>query len=116
MEENGRPQNNRERAANSDYEPQYEEGRRKPASERENAFNTMAWMLEGAVGLLDELRRSDLGLSEDFWIHAYAARRESLLALRAVLDEMIERSSAESTRQADRAKRRERRGGIDIDF
>ncbi len=116
MDQNGKPKNNRERAAERAYQPEYGEARRKPAANREDPFNTLAWLAEGAAGFLDELRRSDLGLSEDFWVHADAAKREGLLALRAVLDEWIERGAVESERQADRAKRRERRGGIDIDF
>ena len=67
------------------YEPDYDQPRRQPSSDRENAFNSLAWMLEGATGLMEELRHSDLGLSEEFWVHALAARREGLLALRAIL-------------------------------
>ncbi|MCB0047904.1 MAG: hypothetical protein KDD92_20955 [Caldilineaceae bacterium] len=116
MEQNGHVKSKRERAAEQAYEPDYQESRRKPASQRDDPFSTLAWLAEGAVGLLDEMRRSDLGLSEEFWVHAYAARRESLLALRSILDEMIERGAAETQRQAERAKQRERRGGIEIDF
>lgn len=105
----------RTRAAERDYRPDYEEPSRKPASDRENSFNSLAWLLEGATGLFEELRHNDLGLPEEFWVHAYAARRESLLALRAVLDDMIEKSSQEAKRQEDRQKRRERRGSINID-
>ncbi|MCB0129482.1 MAG: hypothetical protein KDD78_01480 [Caldilineaceae bacterium] len=111
-----RQPSSRERAQQRPYSPDLDEPSRRPAKERENAFNALAWFLEGATGLVEELRHSDLGLSEDFWVHAYAARRESLLALRAVLDEMIDQSTAKVQEQAEREKRRERRGGINIDF
>ncbi len=106
----------RQRAADGAYRPEYGRPPRRPAAERENAFNAIAWLLEGATGLMEELQHNDLGLSEEFWIHAYAARQESLLALRAALDDLIERSSVERQKQAERAKRRQRRGGIDIEF
>jgi hypothetical protein len=106
----------RQRAGDGVYRPEYGRPPRRPAAERENAFNAVAWLLEGATGLMEELQHNDLGLSEEFWTHAYAARQESLLALRAALDDLIERSSVERQKQAERAKRRQRRGGIDIEF
>ena len=106
----------RTQAAERPYQPDYTQPGRQPSSEREHAFNSLAWMLEGATGLMEELRHSDLGLSEEFWVHALAARREGLLALRAVLDELIEKSTQQTRQDAERQQRRERRGGIDIDF
>lgn len=113
--ESDQSQTKRQRARSRPYTPRYAESPRRPSAEREDAFNALAWMIEGAAGVIDELRHNDLGLSEDFWVHAYAARRESLLALRAVIDELI--AKAESAEQAkdDRQKRRDRRGGIDIE-
>jgi len=111
-----RLRNKRQRAAERSYTPEYEQPGRRPASAREDAFNSLAWMLEGATGLVDELRNSDLGLSEEFWLHAMASRREGLLALRAVLDELIEKSTEQTRKETERQKQRERRGGIDIDF
>lgn len=106
----------REQATRRTYRPQYEQPTRKPAEDRDSAFNSLAWLLEGATGLLEELRHNDLGLSEEFWVHAYAARREGLLALRAVLDDLIERGAQEARQEAERRQRRERRGNIDIEF
>jgi hypothetical protein len=87
---------------------------RKPASERPNAFNLTAWLLEGVTGLVEEARHSDLGLSTEFWQHATAARRETLLALRSLLDEMISKSEQQEQAEAERQQRRQRRGSIKI--
>lgn len=106
---------NRERARRQPYTPDYEQPSRKPAADRPNAFNTVAWLLEGATGLFEEARHNDLGLPEAFWVHAYAARREALLALRAVLDDLIERSDSHAQQEQARQQRRERRGGIEIE-
>ena len=76
---------NRQRARARSYRPSYEAPNRKPASERETAFNALAWLLEGVTGAYEEIRNNDLGLDEEFWVHAYAARQEGLLAMRAVL-------------------------------
>ena len=72
--------------------------------------------MEGATGFIEELRHNDLGLPEDFWVHAYAARKESLLALRAVLDDLIARSESQVQQEQEKQQRRERRGGINVDF
>lgn len=104
------------RAAQPPYTPEYGEVPRRPAAERENAFNALAWLLEGASGLVEELRHNDLGLSEEFWIHFYAARRESLLAARALVDSLLEQTEAESRKVQDQAARRARRGGVDVEF
>ena len=109
-------QTNRDRGRARAYTPPYDEPSRRPAAEREQAFNSVVWLIEGATGLMEELRHNDLGLSEDFWVHAYAARREGLLAMRAALDEMIERTEMETVKEREREKRRERRGGINVDF
>jgi hypothetical protein len=105
----------RRRAQQRAYRPNYGKSARRPASEREGAFNALMWMLDGATGMIEELRHNDLGLPEDFWVHAYAARRESLMALRAILDEWIDDEAPPSEPPAndDRPKRR---GGINIDF
>lgn len=107
---------NRDRARTNGYSAPHPESERKPASERENAFNFVAWLLEGATGVVEELRHNDLGLSEEFWTHAYAARTETLLAMRAALDSLIEKSSALEREEAERHARQERRGGINIEF
>ena len=109
-------QTERERARRRDYTPGYGKPDRQPASERDTAFNLFMWLLEGATGALEELRRNDLGLSEEFWVHTYAARQETLLAMRAALDTLIEKTSAVEKQEQERQKRQERRGGIDIEF
>lgn len=98
-----------------DYSPPYEQPARTPASEREEAFNFVAWLADGATGILEELRHNDLGLTEEFWLHAYAARRESLLALRSFLDTVIEKTDGAAQQEAERRQRRQRRGGINIE-
>jgi|CXWK01.1.fsa_nt_gi sarcosine oxidase delta subunit len=101
--------------AQSRYRPNYTRPTRRPADERENAFDMLAWMLEGATGIVDELRHNDLGLSEEFWVHAAAARRETLLAMHAALESIIEKTNAAEKEQQEREVRRERRGGIAIE-
>lgn len=90
--------------------------KRKPSDQRENAFNFLAWVVDGATGIAEELRYNDLGLSEEFWTHFYTARKESLLAARSFLDSLIESGESDTVKEEERAKRRKRRGGIDIDF
>ena len=104
----------RQRARKRTYSPPYERSRR--GGERDDAFNALAWLLEGAAGLIDEIRHNDLGLPEDFWVHAYAARREVMLAARAVLDDALAEEDSAAQREGEREQRRERRGGINIEF
>lgn len=106
----------RSRAAQRPYTPTYGEVSRRPAEERDNAFNALAWLLEGASGVVEELRHNDLGLSEEFWIHFYAARRESLLAARAFVDTLLEQTEQESRKVQEQAQRRSRRGSVEVEF
>ena len=76
--------------------------------------DSMTWLLEGATGLFEELRHNDLGLPEDFWVQAYAARHESLLALQAVIDDLVKKSESAQRQETEKQQRRERRGGIEI--
>jgi len=115
-DEEGRRQSARQRAQRRAYRAPYGKPGRRPAAEREGAFNALLWMLDGATGLLEELRHNDLGLPEEFWVHAYAARRESLMALRAVLDDWIDEEPPPNTTTASTKQERPKRGGIDIDF
>ena len=77
-------------------------------------FNIAAWLFEGATGISSELKRSDLCLSKDFWEHSAAAQKEGLLAIRALLDQLIERSDDAASSQAEQEKRRSRRGNISV--
>ena len=103
--------NARRRAQQRNYRPRYDKPNRRPAAEREGAFNALLWLLDGATGLVEELRHNDLGLPEDFWVHADAARKESLMAMRAILDEWIDEEAPPPQEAPPK-----RRGGIDIDF
>lgn len=85
---------------------------RRPSSDRPNAFHVADWLLEGISGLSEELLHNDLGLPEEFWVHAYAARREGLLAARALIDHLLERTPASEAAPAPKS----RRGHVDISF
>ena len=104
-------------AAAAGCEPAYEDPPpRRPKSERADAFNATLWLIEGVGGLIDEIQHNDLGLPEEFWMHAYAARKEGLLAARALIDHAIQRSDEELAKAAQQEEKRTRRGGVDIDF
>ena len=108
--------NNRSKAAASDYQSTYGEGcGRRPASDRPDAFNSLAWLVEGATGLVEELRHSDLGLSEEFWVHLYAMRREGLLAARAAIDSLLAQTEQEVRQEEEKKTRRTRRGGVAVE-
>jgi len=87
---------------------------RRPKSDRENAFDFTAWLMEGVLGVAEEVRHNDLGLPEDFWTHAYAARREALLAARALIDAALENCDRPSS--TSRSHARKQRGRVNIDF
>lgn len=89
---------------------------RRPRREREDAFDVGAWLLEGLTGLSGELRHNDLGLPEDFWTHAYAARREALLAAKALVDAALERCGEQESDAAAKKKKAPQRGQVSIDF
>lgn len=89
--------------------PEYEPSPRRPREERTDAFDLAAWLLEGLTGLAGEVRHNDLGLPKEFWVHAYAARREALLAARALIDDALK---DEPTSPAPRKQR----GRVDINF
>jgi len=100
----------------ADHEQTQEAPPRRPAAEREDAFNTLAWLMEGALGIYGELKHNDLGLSPEFWRHLYGARRESLLAARALIDDILARLEKDEQQEVDREQRRERRGAVKIEF
>lgn len=94
--------------------PSYDPPPRRPRAQREHAFDVASWLLEGVVGIAEELRHNDLGLPEEFWTHAYAARKETLLAARTLLDVAIERCDESSP--PSKRKQRKQRGNVDISF
>ena len=104
------------RVAESGYTPRYSTPGRRPAEVRPGAFNVLAWLVEGASGLVEEARHNDLGLKEEFWIHFYAAQREGLLAARALLDSVLERVDKDAAQAERSEQQRARRGGIDVSF
>ena len=104
------------KSAAAAYEPVYEDPPRKPKSERADAFNPTLWLIEGVGGFLDEIQHNDLGLPEEFWVHAYAARKEGLLAARALIDHAIQRSDQELAKAAQQEEKKARRGGVEIEF
>lgn len=94
-------------------EPQTEPSPRQPRTERAQPFTFSSWLLEGMVGLSEELRHNDLGLPPAFWTHAHAARREGLLACRALVDAALARCEADAARQKEEPA--SQRGRVDID-
>jgi hypothetical protein len=89
---------------------------RRARTERENAFDVGSWLLQGLAGLSEELRHNDLGLPEDFWTHAYAARKEALLAAKALVDAALESCNEEKATQDEKKKKPPQRGQVSIDF
>jgi hypothetical protein len=112
---NGHRITNRDLAAQQPYTPEYGPIARRPAEEREYAFHPLAWLADGASGLVEELRHNDLGLSQEFWRHFYAAQRETLLAARAFFSSLLDQSEEETRKAQEQAQRRERRGGVAIE-
>lgn len=105
-------------AAGGQAGPAYDPSPRRPKSERKNAFHFGSWLLEGVVGVAEELQHNDLGLPEEFWVHAYAARKEALLAVRALVDSALEQCDAEDLPRQKKAPNRpqKQRGQVDINF
>lgn len=79
-----------------------------------NSFNFAAWMVEGVTGISAELKPSNWGINQKFWEHCRAAQTESLLAIRSLLDQLIECSESTKKADVDREKRRARRGKISV--
>ncbi len=108
--------NARELAVQSDYTPTLERpAHRRPAQDRANAFNPIAWVVDGATGVAEELRRSDLGLSEEFWVHFYAMRREGLLAARAAVESLLAKTEQVSRKVQDKQIREAWRGDVAVE-
>lgn len=110
------PPSARQRAAQNEYTPRYQQPGRAPAEERAAAFNALAWLADGLTGAIEEARHSDLGLSQEFWTHLYAVRRESLLAAQALIESLLAKTECKTEQQEEAEQRRARRGGVDIDF
>ena len=94
-------------------EPQTEPPPRQPRTERAHAFTFSTWLLEGVVGLCEELQHNDLSLPQNFWTHAYAARREALLAARALIDAAITRCETDASQREEQSSAQ--RGRVDIE-
>ncbi len=63
------------------------------------------------MGIAGELRHNDLGLPKEFWVHAYAARREALLAARVLIDDALEKDEKGAA-----SAPKKQRGRVDIKF
>lgn len=107
----GGPQNSATGEKRSTHQPPP----RRPRSERRNSFNAVAWLAEGALGMLEELRHNDLGLPAEFWTHAYAARREGLLAARTLLDHLVECNEQKGASSTGGKQRQQRRGPVQVE-
>lgn len=106
----------RQLAGEQSYTPRYETPARKSSAERPNSFNPLAWLADGVTGVVEEVRHNDLGLSQEFWTHLYAVRRESLLTAQALVNSLIAWSEGPADKQAERQQQRERRGNVEIKF
>lgn len=95
-------------AADPQPQPSSQHGR----DDQPHEFHFSAWLLEGLAGLSKELQHTHLGLPEAFWTHAYAARRETLLAVRALVDAALARCETQKPSQ----NRPKQRGQVQIDF
>jgi hypothetical protein len=106
----------RDKAEQSAYEPEYDSPTRRSSEARANAFNPLAWVVEGATGVAEEVRHSDLGLSEEFWVHLYAMRREGLLAARAAVNSLLAKIERERPTSPEQTTRQTRRGEVTIEI
>ncbi len=106
----------RDMASKGRYASRYENPTRRPASIRSASFNPLAWVTDGVTGAIEEVRHNDLGLSQEFWKHLYAVRKEGLLTAQALVESLIAKVESKSEQQEDRKQRRDRRGNVDIDF
>ncbi len=106
----------RAEAAQGEYAPRYEKPARLPAEERAAAFNPLAWLADGLTGALEEARHNDFGLSQEFWTHFYAVRREGLLTAQALVESLLAQVEGKPAHNEQDKQRRARRGDVDIDF
>ena len=111
-EPNPTPQPEKRASSGRSYEPPP----RRPRHERKNAFDVGSWLIEGVLGIAEEVRHNDLGLPEEFWTHAYAARREALLAARALIDTALERIDEGDEASVRREAGRRQRGPVNVNF
>jgi hypothetical protein len=107
--------NARTAAAQADYQPDYGPDVRRSSENRPNAFNPLAWVVEGATGVVEEVLHGDLGLSEEFWRHFYAFRREGLLAARAAVNSLLAHTEKATTEAQEQVERKARRGEVTIE-
>ena len=73
------------------------------SAEREFVFED--WLSEGIKGLREKHRRMHKRLvPEEFCTHLKAAKKETLLAFRSLVDEAIERTEPETHKKATKIK------------
>ncbi|MEM7126311.1 MAG: hypothetical protein AAF702_08300 [Chloroflexota bacterium] len=91
-----------------------EQNQNQSSASRPGTFHLASWLYEGVTGISAKIQRSDLCPSQEFWEHSAAAQKEGLLAIRALLDQLIERTDRSTNEKAEQEKRRSRRGNISI--
>jgi len=64
---------------------------------QEREFHLEKWLSDGVKGMRSTVMKQRL-LPEAFWEHSRAARRESLLAVRSLLDAVIEKTERKPKR------------------
>lgn len=97
------------------YQPEYDRSNvRTSGDNRSNSFNPVAWVVDGATGVVEEVKNNDLGLSEEFWIHFNAMQKEGLLALRAAIDSVLANAEKATKEVKEQVERQARRGEVKV--
>lgn len=97
------------------YQPEYDRTNVRTSGEnRSTAFNPIAWVVDGATGVVEEVKNNDLGLSEEFWVHFNAMQREGLLALRAAIDSVLANTEKATQELKEQVERQTRRGEVKV--
>jgi hypothetical protein len=66
-------------------------------------FRFEQWLADGAKGIRSQLMKTRF-LPEAFWEHSWAAGRESLLAVRSLLDAAIEKTEKKPAKRVTKIK------------
>jgi len=70
---------------------------------QEQEFRFEQWLLQGAKGIRARMLKTSV-LPEAFWEHGMAAGRESLLAVRSLLDAAIEKTEKKPRKRVTKIK------------
>jgi len=105
----------RKKAGDMDYAPDYDRKNVRTSGEnRSTAFNPVAWVVDGATGVVEEVKNNDLGLNEEFWVHFNAMQREGLLAARAAIDSILANAEKATKEVKEQVERQTRRGEVKV--